>query len=281
MGCAWQAYLNLLPPWIRSEVDKFGMETLEEIRLRVGLHPYIMRSNSISDIQGIVSEDDLQFVINIATNYSPWTTPTFRCGYITVEGGHRIGVCGDTVLDQHGKIATYSSITSLNLRLAKDFDGVATGLNHYNNSILIIGKPGTGKTTLLRDYIRQRSDAKSRIICVIDEKRELFPAIQGKSCYYPGNHTDIISGCNKLNGIHIMLRNMNPDTIAVDEITEEDDCIALLKAGWCGVHLLATAHAQSREDLQSRDLYKPLITSGIFQYLVILNEDKQWHIERI
>lgn len=281
MGCAWQAYLKLLPQWIRTEMDKQDHSDLEEIRLRVGQPPYILRSGGVYCFDQVVQERDLQYVINVSTNYSPWTSATVSNGYITAEGGHRIGICGDAVVDSAGRILTYKSLSSLNLRLAKDCKGFATGLEHYNDSVLIIGKPGVGKTTLLRDYICKRSDSNKKIIGVVDERRELFPLIQGKSCYDTGKHTDIISGCDKLTGINIMLRNMNPHTIAVDEITEERDCIALKNAAWCGVKLLATAHAESKTDLFSRTLYQPIIASGIFQNLVTIDEDKHWHIERI
>ncbi len=281
MSTAWQSYLNLLPHWLRDIVDKQGRETLTELRLRIG-HPPEMRflTGSVYLNQKIKLAD-IQFVINAATNYSPWTSATVAQGFITGEGGHRIGVCGEVVLDSFGRITTISTPSSLNIRVARDIKGIAEQIGHYNDSILIVGCPGCGKTTLLRDYIRQRASRTLDCICVVDERREIFPMIHGENCFYPGKQTDILSGCSKAQGINMMLRCMNPGTIAVDEITAEEDCTAMIHAGWCGVKLLATAHAETKQDLFSRPIYKPIIQSGIFQYLIIMTTDKRWHMERM
>jgi len=91
----------------------------------------------------------------------------------------------------------------------------------------------------------------------------------------------VLSGCGKAAGVEMLLRTMNPAVIAVDEITAASDCEALLHAGWCGVQLLATAHAGSRRELFTRPVYKPLIQSGLFQNLIIIQQDKSWTLERM
>ena len=281
MSTAWQSYLNLLPHWLRDTVDKQGRGRLTELRLRVG-HPVQMRF--VSDclfLEHIAKPEDIQFIINIATKYSPWISSTVCKGFITGEGGHRIGICGDAVLDSRGNIQTIENPSSLNIRVARDVVGVADKIGHFNDSILIIGRPGCGKTTLLRDYIRQRSDLCFDSVCVVDERREIFPKVRGQCCFYSGKQTDILSGCNKAQGIDMAIRCMNPGTIAVDEITEDSDCKAILYAGWCGVKLLATAHAESKDDLYTRPIYKPIVSANIFQYLVVMSADKRWHLERI
>ena len=146
---------------------------------------------------------------------------------------------------------------------------------------MIIGKPGSGKTTLLRDLICQKSNYGTDTICVIDEKREIFPFYNGSPCFSVGKRSDIISGCAKSDGIEIALRNMGPGIIAVDEITALEDCQALLHAGWCGVDLIASAHAGCRKDLFTRSVYKPLVESKLFDTLIILDAHKSWHMERM
>lgn len=170
----------------------------------------------------------------------------------------------------------YSRVTSLNIRIARDFTGISSNLWLRKEGILILGPPGSGKTTLLRDLIRQRSQREN--ISVVDERGEIFPM---SADFETGINTDVLSGCSKPEGVTMVLRAMNPACIAVDEITAEADCEALVKAGRCGVTLLATAHASNLEDLCRRPVYKPLANSGLFETAVILRKDKTWYTERI
>ena len=279
MICQWESFIRLVPQRLRWETEQLGREALQEFRLRVGQPvQWILRERTLSGKETATLED-LKFVINTASQYSPWSAATVSQGYITAEGGHRIGICGDCVV--HNGIATgIRQPFSVCIRVARDFSGIAKGAN-LSGSVLIIGKPGSGKTTLLRDLIRQRSGSEQGSISVVDERGELFPIAQGRSCFFPGAHTDILSGCGKEQGIEMALRTMGPACIAVDEITGEDDAAALLATGWSGVDLLATAHAASPEDLYSRDIYRPLIQRRLFQTLLVLHRDKSWHEERI
>ena len=176
---------------------------------------------------------------------------------------------------REGRISGIREIRSLNIRVARDIPGIAQGIPLAEN-LLIIGAPGWGKTTLLRDLIRSISENGAQI-AVVDERMELFPP----GGFSPGPCTDILSGCGKEEGIHTVLRAMGPEWIGVDEITHRDDCEALLEAGWCGVRLIATAHAASIWDLQRRKVYQPLISSGLFSTVVVLKPDQQWTLERM
>lgn len=280
MTCAWQAYINLLPNWMRQEVDKYGKEHLQELRIRIGLQPEMVLQSECKTLSRRAVKEDLSFIINVASEYSPWAAQTVKDGYITASGGHRIGICGVAAVSE--KITRGISVpTSMCIRVARDFDGVAKSVSHIRDSILIIGPPGSGKTTFLRDLIRCKSDSAAGSISVVDERAEIFPLHRGQVCFYTGRHTDILSGTDKAQGIESVLRSMNPDWIAVDEITSERDCIALLHAGWCGVNLIATAHAGSIADLKSRPVYKPIIESKLFSYIIVLHKDKSWTYERI
>lgn len=273
MICAWKELLGILPPHLRQEVDTLGRETAQELRLRLGKSPTLVLSKKILPIGRMVTTDDLNFVVNTACRYSPWTAESAANGYITAPGGHRIGICGD-VMEKGGSMAGFRTIRSLNIRIARDFPGIGASLTALKGNLLIIGRPGSGKTTLLRDMIRQRSGKEN--VAVVDERGELFP--KGLSM---GEATDIITGCSKPQGIDVVLRTMGPDTIAVDEITAAEDCDALVQAGWCGVRLLATAHGSSLQDLRSRRVYRPILDSGLFDTLVILNRDKSYRTERM
>lgn len=254
-----------------------GRDTLQELRLRLALPPELIRSNGAVKLKRAVNQEDLSYIVNTASRYSPWSAASAAQGYITAPGGHRIGLCGQAVV-QGTAMTGLRQLTSLCIRVARDLPGIASKLQCNNGSVLIIGSPGSGKTTLLRDLIRQRSENGNGSIAVVDERGELFPS---GTDFSPGSRTDILTGCVKGQGIEILLRTMGPATIAVDEITSEEDCMALVKAGWCGVALLATAHASCKEDLYERPVYKPLVKSRLFDTLVVLRQDKSWKAERM
>lgn len=272
MLCAWKELLSVLPQHMRLDVDRLGKEKAQEIRLRLGRPPGIVMQDRTVLLNRTVMQEDLRFVVNAACRYSPWTAAGAANGYITAPGGHRIGLCGEAVV-KDGSMAGIRSVRSLNIRIARDFPGIAESLANCRGNLLILGKPGSGKSTLLRDLIRQRSWHEN--VAVIDERGELFP--QGLDT---GQAVDILTGCPKAQGMEIILRTMGPETIAVDEITASADCEALLHAGWCGVRLLATAHASDAKDLRSRKLYRPILESGLFDTLVILHMDKSYRTER-
>lgn len=280
MMCAWESFLGLLPAWMRREVDARGRSRLQELRLRVGKPPELILGESSQFLSRNASTEDLSFVVNAGSRYSPWTAATAAQGYLTAQGGHRIGLCGDAVVSG-GQITGLRGCHSLCLRVARDFPGIAGQAGRERGSILILGSPGSGKTTLLRDLIRQRSGSLPGSIAVVDERGELFPKIAGTSCFPEGSRTDILTGCPKSQGIEMVLRTMGPSCIAVDEITAQADCDALIRAGWCGVKLLATAHAGSKQDFYSRPVYRPLAESKLFESLLIMSPDKSWRLERM
>ena len=167
------------------------------------------------------------------------------------------------------------NLTSLCIRVARDFPGIAESIP-ITGSCLIIGPPGYGKTTLLRDLIWKISERDC--ITVVDERGEIYPP----GCTFRiGKRTDVLTGSSKSHGILTALRTMGPRWIAVDEITAKEDCDALLQACWCGVGLIATAHAADKRDLLGRGVYKPLVECGVFEQLIILQQDKSWRTERL
>ena len=147
-------------------------------------------------------------------------------------------------------------------------------------SVLLCGAPGSGKTTLLRDLIRQLSDRFGWRICVVDERLELAACASGVPQFRLGAHTDVLSGAPKAAGIELLLRTMNPEWIAVDEITAEADIAAIRRASYCGVRFLATAHAADRRELESRPLYRALLQDGFFRMAAFLLPDRSVRIER-
>ena len=274
MKCAWESLLAVLPGWLRPEVDRLGREELQELRLRLNRPPELVLAGESHWLKQMIKQDDLNFCVNTASQYSPWAAQSIKQGYLTTHGGHRIGICGEAIV-QDGSFQGIRRPESLCIRIARDFCGIGEKPARLQGNVLLIGPPGSGKTTLLRDMARQISMKEA--VAVVDERGELFPP----ELFDVGQRLDVLRGCPKKEGIMLALRTMGPTTIAVDEITAEEDCEALIQAGWCGVRLLATVHAGSLSDLRCRALYRPLWERGLFQHLLVLDAHKNWHEERM
>ncbi len=276
MTCAWQELLSLLPQWLRQEVDRLYKDTLQELRLRLGLPPQILWAGKRTSLGRAVTMEDLKQAVNMACRYSPWTATGAASGYITAPGGHRLGLCGEAVVN-NGNMTGIQTLRSVNIRVARDYPGIAKPLAAISGNILILGRPGSGKTTLLRDLLRLLSWRET--VCVADQRGEIFPAYCSRSCFDAGN-VDVLSGCPKEQALDALIRTMSPDTLAMDEITAQQDAQALLDGAFCGVRLIATAHAGSSRELQHRPIYRSLVQAGIFDTLVVMQPDKSYRTER-
>ncbi|MGM9603581.1 MAG: ATPase, T2SS/T4P/T4SS family [Faecousia sp.] len=272
MICPWKELLSILPQWLRSQLSPYEGE-LQELRMRCGRPAELVLATGVKWLTGTVAQDDLNFCVNTASRYSPWAATTVSQGYITAPGGHRIGICGEAVM-KDGQLSGIRTVRSLCIRVARDFPGLARRIHFRGQAMLILGAPGWGKTTLLRDI--SRAVAEDDTVAVVDERQELFPP-----GFPTGKRMDILYGCSKRQGIETVLRTMGPDCIAVDEITAQEDCQALIHASGCGVRLIATAHAAGMSDFRRRSVYSSLRESRIFDTFLILDKDKSFHLEEI
>lgn len=273
MRCAWKELLEILPQRLRREVDQQGRDGLQELRLRFHAPPELVLQGESRWLQGNITREELSFVVNAASRYSPWAAESISQGFLTSPGGHRIGICGQAVYKE-GRVGGMREITSLCIRVARDFPELGDRLKGLCCSVLILGAPGWGKTTLLRCLIRQY--AQNIQVSVVDDRGELFP-----DGFVRGPKMDVLTGCPKGEAMERVLRTMGPACIAVDEITAEEDCKALISAANCGVILLATAHGASLRDFRTRPVYQRLSGQGVFDTLVTLKPDKSWQVERI
>ena len=252
-------------------------EKTEEFRLRAGGGFSVFSGGKERVItENAVAAEDIISVLDLATKSSVHTAgKSIREGYVTVSGGHRIGICG-TGIENAGKLSGLRDFSSVAVRIAKSINTAAEGIpekvtekGEFKNT-LIISPPGHGKTTTLRDLIRRLSDSGRRI-SLVDERGEVAAKHKGCPQFDVGRCTDVIDGTDKAEGALLMLRAMSPEIIALDEITEEADCNAIFHIMNCGVGILATAHGDSEESLFSRPVYRRLYRAGVFKRLVVLH----------
>ena len=277
--------MSVLPAVLHDQVrlSEALMAKAEEIRLRMG-RPVSVLLPEGELVTGTrpVTREDISGVIEIATGASAYTArDSFKAGYITARGGVRVGVSGSAVTNG-GEITGFRAISSVAIRVSREFVGVAEKVvpelmpDGKFYSTLIISPPGGGKTTLLRDMVRLLSDGdpdlgiKGRRVSLADERSEVAGMMDGVPQKDVGARTDIIDGCGKDRAVMMMLRAMNPEIIALDEITDPADIAAIECAANCGVKLLATAHAENLDDLKSRRMYLQLLHTGVFRKAVFI-----------
>jgi len=263
----------------------------EELRLRAGWPMTAVLPEGERPLGGSPVEGrELEQLVEIASRASLHTVlDQVRRGYLTFEGGHRIGLCGTAAL-REGEIHALRAISSANLRIARQVKGAAApvldGLCPGGRlaDTLILAPPGLGKTTLLRDLIRSVSEGEGCTplrVSLADERGEVAAMYNGRPQLEVGRRTDVAEGCPKAQGLMLLLRAMNPQVLAVDEITAPEDVGALITAAGCGVTLLATAHGEGRAGLERRPLYRPLLDEGLFRFLVRIRREGERRIHTI
>ncbi len=282
----WQTQiLPLLPDALRASLlflDADELARVEEIRLRCGQIPTVLLDGGERAFRGIhpVTEPQLREILDLASGFSNYAAADFlKQGYLTLPGGHRIGVAGEAVCID-GKIRSFCSVSSLAIRIARACPGCADGLDAAGGSMLIAGPPGCGKTTLLRDFIRQTSEQGVRF-GVVDSRGEIAALKEGVPQLDVGRCTDVVADCRKADGISLLIRVMRPQWIAVDEITDPCDLEAIGQASFCGVQFAATAHAFCRDELWKRPLYRQLMELEVFRQLVLMEPQRRWKVESL
>lgn len=287
----FQSAASLLPGELRRAVEALPEEIrrrTEEFRLRVG-RPLMLSSYwGEQPLPGLEAREitgrDLLDVLEVASRASAHTAlEQFKNGFLTVSGGHRLGLCGSGVV-KDGVVGNLRQISSVALRIAKEVPGVAAPIlprlyrGEELQNTLLLSPPGGGKTTLLRDLIRCISDGRGVAplrVGVADERGELAAMEQGRPQMELGSRTDVMDGCPKAEAMLLLLRGMTPQVLAADEITAAADIGAFEQARGCGVALLATAHGRDLDDLSARPLYRRLQSEKIFQRIVLIRAEKE------
>jgi stage III sporulation protein AA len=294
--------VNSLSISLREKIKKISMENIniEEIRLR-SQKPLILNANNKDyfynlnsnkldikmDNPYIVSKEDVEQTFQIICKYSIHSfIDDIKKGFITLRGGHRVGLVGKVIVED-GQVKNIKHISSLNIRVSREIIGcsnkilphIIKGDNQVNNT-LIISPPQCGKTTLIRDIVRNLSDGNKEYgfkgikVALIDERNEISGSYLGSPQMDVGIRTDIIETCPKNLGIMMLLRSMSPNLIVTDEIGSIDEIKALYTALNGGISLITTVHGDSIEDIRNRKELSQLIEKDLFKKVIILSAKK-------
>lgn len=296
-----KSFLHLFSVELRPILEKLDLQNLQEIRLREqqpmlvvcsGEEYFVSEKGELTrtaqDVRK-VTKRELQETMEYMANHSLYAfEEEIRQGFLTLPGGHRVGLAGKIVLEE-GKIKHIKHISCLNVRLSHQIKGCADEALHYvmqeNEpcNTLIISPPGCGKTTLLRDLIRQISNGtvyfRGCTVGVVDERSELGGSYLGSLQNDLGIRTDVLDCCPKAEGMMMLIRSMSPRVIAVDEIGDSRDIQAIETVLHCGCRLIATVHGSSMEDVQRKPLLQKLVQERVFQRYLLLEGCE--HVGRI
>lgn len=276
--------LEILPSHIRDVIKNIkDIQEIQEIRLKVNKPLIIQIGNDELITSLIISSQDLKLILQYISNYSIYAyEEEIKQGYITIKGGHRVGICGSCVIEKN-TIKTIKSISSLNIRICKEVIGCSNKIIPYifrDNRIMntiIISPPRCGKTTLLRDITRNLSQGMKEInldgkkVCVIDERSEICGCYNGVPQMDVGIRTDVFDNCPKADGIMMAIRSMSPEVIVCDEIGTLRDMESIIMALNSGVNLITSIHGFGIEDLYNRIVYKEVIDNNVFNTAIVLS----------
>lgn len=292
--------INSLCLNLREKIKTVREDNIEEIRIRIN-KPLIINGNLNDYFYNmktkkldkhmenayIVTKEDVEQTFQIICKYSIHSfMDDIKKGFITLRGGHRVGIVGKAIVE-NGKIENIKHISSLNIRISKEvkncsekvMNQIIKNSSEINNTI-IISPPQCGKTTLLRDIVRNLSNGNERLgfkgvkVALIDERNEIAGSYLGINQMDVGIRTDIIETCPKDVGIMMVLRSMSPNVIVTDEIGTEKDIKALYTALNGGVGLITTVHGDSIEDIRNKKELRNLLDEELFKKVVLLSSKK-------
>ena len=252
---------------------------VQEIRVKIEKPLIINLANEEVVLNYKVTREDIKYILQRISNYSLYAyEEEIKQGFITIKGGHRVGLAGECVMDG-GKIKTIRNISSLNIRICREIKGCSKKVMKYiydGNKVyntLIISPPKCGKTTILRDIARNISSCKKKL-AIIDERSEIASSYLGVPQMDVGIRADVLDNCLKSEGMIMAIRSLSPEVIICDEIGTNKDIDALQIAFNSGVNIIVTLHGSSIDDFLKRNVFKELIENNIVQRVIVLGNSK-------
>ncbi len=265
--------LSSLPPKAMANTEEIRLRAGKPLILTVGGAPmWVGRGGTVSylpphDVVYVSAEQVSDIYLRLCNNSVYSHIDEIKQGFIIMRGGHRAGVCG-TITP-----AGLRDVSSINIRIAHEVFGCADQIvKRFSGGMLIAGPPGSGKTTLLRDAVRQLSSVCHKRVAVIDTRGEIAAVHNGVAQNDVGEHTDIISGAEKTDGIEMAVRTMFPQVVAFDEVGSQGEVDGVLRALNCGVSVITTAHIGNEEDLTRREVTSRLLRSGAIQNVAVVSK---------
>lgn len=281
-------FLKFLPMRVFFKIE--NIDELEEVRIRIGKRVNLKYIDKDMFLNEIINKEDIEEILENICNSSVYSYQSeIVNGFITIEGGHRVGITGSCVVEK-GKIINICNITSLNIRIAKQIKDVSRFLDKYiikENLVLnslIISPPGMGKTTILKDLIRRISNGegfKSLNVSVVDERLELSSSFGGIAKIDLGEKTDVITNICKDQGMKMLIRSMAPEVIVVDEIGTKEDVEAIKYAVTSGVKGIFTAHGDSIDNILLNPILNELINTGLIERLIFLSKIEKGTLNKV
>lgn len=292
-----KSILEIMPPAIRTlllrisedksgEIQEMRLRAYKPIILMIAGAEYGLTDEGIGKVEKAyyAAPEDVQAVLNFLSGYSLYALEDeVRQGYVTLEGGHRVGLVGKAVVEEKS-VKTLKHINGLNIRFSHEVIGCSDKVLPYLISrekvyhTLIVSPPKCGKTTLLRDMIRSLSNGFSGYgpytVGVVDERSEIAGCYMGIAQNDVGIRTDVLDSCPKVEGMRMLLRSMAPDIIAVDEISSKADMEAIEEVLGAGVTILCSTHGKDLEDCMKKPVLNKMLEDGLFEKIVVLSNRK-------